>query len=53
MAATTAIAYAPNRYHRVHLHPLSLIYAHTKALVGASLKGLSLHCIIFRTATDP
>ena len=37
----------------VHLHPLSLNNAPPKALVGASLKGYSLHCIIFRTATDP
>ncbi len=37
----------------MHLHPLSLNNAPTKALVGASLKGYSLHCIIFGTATDP
>lgn len=35
------------------MNTASLIYAHTKPLVGASLKGYSLHCIIFRTATDP
>lgn len=36
----------------VRLHPLSLNNAPTKALVSASLKGYSLHCIIFRTATE-
>lgn len=35
------------------MNTASLIYAHTKPLVGASLKGYSLHCIIFRTATEP
>lgn len=50
---STAVAYAPNRYHRVKMNTVSLIYAHTKPLVGASLKGYSLHCIIFRTTTDP
>lgn len=47
-------ASAPSIVNRgVHLHPLSLNYAPTKALVGASLKGYSLHCIIFGTATEP
>ena len=35
------------------MHPLSLNNAPTKALVGASLKGYSLNCSTFRTATDP
>ena len=35
------------------MNTVSLIYAHTKPLVGASLRGVPLHCIIFRTATDP
>lgn len=34
-----AVTFAPNRYSRVHLNT-------------ASLKGYSLHCIIFRTATE-
>ena len=46
------MAYAPNRYHRVQMNTVSLNNAHTKPLVGASLKGYSLHCIIFRTVTD-
>lgn len=50
---SVAATYAPNRYHRVQMNTVSLNNAHTKALVGASLKGYSLHCIIFRTATDP
>lgn len=37
----------------VHLHPISLNNAPPKALVGASLKGYSLHCIILGTATEP
>ena len=37
---STAMAYASNRYHRVQMNT-------------ASLKDYSLHCIIFRTATDP
>ena len=49
---SAAVAYAPYRYHRVQMNTVSLNNAHTKALVGASLKGYSLHCIIFRTATD-
>ena len=36
----------------VHLHPLSLNSTPPKTLVGASLQGYSLHCIIFRTAID-
>ncbi len=43
MSAT--VAYAPNRYNRVHLHPLSLIYAPTKGWVCSSLKGVPLHCM--------
>ena len=50
---SVAATYATNRYHRVQMNTVSLNNAHTKALVGASLKGYSLHCIIFRTATDP
>lgn len=50
---SAAVAYAPSIVNRgVHLHPLSLNNAPTKALVGASLKGYSLHCIIFGTATE-
>ena len=49
---SAAVAYAPNRYHRVQMNTVSLNNAHTKALLGASLKGYSLHCIIFRTATE-
>lgn len=50
---SAAVAFAPSIVNRgVHLHPLSLNNAPTKALVGASLKGYSLHCIIFGTATD-
>ena len=49
---SAAVAYAPYRYHRVQMNTVSLNNAHTKPLVGASLKGYSLHCIIFRTATD-
>lgn len=49
---SVAATYAPNRYHRVQMNTVSLNNAHTKALVGASLKGYSLHCIIFRTATE-
>lgn len=49
---SAAVTYAPNRYHRVQMNTVSLNNAHTKPLVGASLKGYSLHCIIFRTATD-
>ena len=45
---SVAATYAPNRYHRVQMNTVSLNNAHTKALVGASLKGYSLHCIIFR-----
>lgn len=37
---SAAVAYAPNRYSRVHLNT-------------ALLKGYPLHCIIFRTETDP
>ena len=50
---SAAVAFAPSIVNRgVHLHPLSLNNAPTKALVGASLKGYSLHCIIFGTATE-
>ena len=49
---SAAVAFAPNRYSRVHLNTASLNYAPTLGLTGASLKGYSLHCIIFRTATD-
>ncbi|MDD2481988.1 MAG: hypothetical protein PHF82_07665 [Lutispora sp.] len=50
---SAAVAFAPNRYSRVHLNTASLNNAPPKPQVGASLKGYSLHCIIFRTATDP
>ena len=49
----TAVAYAPNRYHRVQMNTVSLNYAPTKRCACSSLKGVPLHCIIFRTATDP
>lgn len=35
---SVAATYAPNRYHRVQMNTVSLNNAHTKALVGASLK---------------
>ena len=50
---SASLAFAPNRYSRVHLNTASLNNAPPKPQVGASLKGYSLHCIIFRTATDP
>lgn len=49
----TAVAYAPNRYHRVQMNTASLNYAPTKGGACSSLKGYSLNCITFRTATDP
>lgn len=50
---SAAVAYAPYRYHRVQMNTVSLNYAPTKGCACSSLKGYSLHCIIFRTATDP
>lgn len=50
---STAVAYAPNRYHHVQMNTASLNYAPTKGCACSSLKGVPLHCIIFRTATDP
>lgn len=50
MSAT--VAYAPNRYRRVQMNTASLNYAPTKGWVCSSLKGYSLNCITFRTATD-
>lgn len=50
---SAAVAYAPNRYSRVQMNTASLNYAPTKGWVCSSLKGVPLHCIIFRTATDP
>lgn len=50
---SAAVAYAPNRYRRVQMNTASLNYAPTKGWVCSSLKGVPLHCIIFRTATDP
>ncbi|MDO4553914.1 MAG: hypothetical protein Q4B70_02060 [Lachnospiraceae bacterium] len=50
MSAVTA--YAPYRYYRVQMNTASLNNAPTKGWVCSSLKGLPLHCIIFRTATD-
>ena len=35
------------------MNTASLNYAPTKGWVCSSLKGVPLHCIIFRTATDP
>lgn len=49
---SAAVAYAPYRYHRVQMNTVSLNYAPTKGCACSSLKGYSLHCIIFRTATD-
>lgn len=49
----TAVAYAPNRYHRVQMNTASLNYAPSKGCACSSLKGYSLNCITFRTATDP
>lgn len=49
---SAAVAYAPNRYSRVQMNTASLNYAHTKRWVRSSLKGVPLHCIIFRTATE-
>lgn len=48
---SAAVAFASNRYSRVHLNTVSLNNA-PKVLLGASLKGYSLHCIIFATATE-
>lgn len=50
---SAAVAYAPNRYSRVQMNTASLNYAPTKGWVRSSLKGVPLHCIIFRTATAP
>lgn len=50
---SAAVVYAPNRYSRVQMNTASLNYAPTKGWVCSSLKGVPLHCIIFRTATDP
>lgn len=49
----TAVAYAPNRYHRVQMNTASLNYAPSKGCACSSLKGYSLNCITFRTATEP
>ena len=49
---SVVVAYAPNRYHRVQMNTASLNYAPTKGCACSSLKGYSLHCIIFRTATE-
>lgn len=43
---SVAVAFVPNRYNRVQMNTVSLNYASTLALVGTSLKGYSLHCII-------
>lgn len=48
----TAVAYAPNRYHCVQMNTESLNYALSKGCACSSLKGFSLNCITFRTATD-
>ena len=45
---STAVAFA-----HVHLNTASLKYATAKGCACSSLKGVPLHCIIFRTATDP
>lgn len=50
---SASVAYAPNRYSRVQMNTASLNYAPTKGWVCSSLKGVPLHCIIFRMATDP
>lgn len=49
---SAAVAYAPNCYHRVQMNTASLNYAPTKGWLCSSLKGVPLHCIIFRTAAD-
>lgn len=49
----SAAAYAPNRYRCVQMNTASLNYAPTKGCACSSLKGVPLHCIIFRTSTDP
>lgn len=49
---SVAVAYAPNRYHRVQMDTATLNYAPTNGCACSSLKGVPLHCIIFRTATD-
>lgn len=43
---SAAMTFGSNRYNRVQMNTVSLKYAPTLALVGASLKGYSLHCII-------
>ena len=50
---SAAVAYAPNRYSRVQMNTASLNDAPTNGWVCSSLRGVPLHCIIFRTATDP
>ena len=52
-AILNPILYAPNRYRRVQMNTAALNYAPTNGRVCSSLKGVPLHCIIFRTATDP
>ncbi len=44
---STAVAFA-----HVHLNTASLKYATAKGCACSSLKGVPLHCIIFRTATE-
>ena len=51
MSAT--VTHAPNRYHLVQMNTASLNYAPTKGYAYSSLKGVPLHCIVFKTATDP
>ena len=47
------LIFASNRYNRVQMNPASLNYAPSKGCACSSLKGYSLNCITFRTATDP
>lgn len=49
---SAAVAYEPNRYSCVQMNTASLNYAHIKGWVCSSLKGVPLHCIIFRMATE-
>lgn len=51
MSAT--VSHEPNRYHLVQMNTASLNYAPTKGCAYSSLKGVPLHYIVFKTATDP
>ena len=53
MSMSATVTHAPNRYHLVQMNTASLNYAPTKGYAYSSLKGVPLHCIVFKTATDP